>query len=274
MWVIVSLAVATFVIWRVIKSRSRKTALPKVRARPTPRLEVAERLAKIKSKRDFEQLQHEIERLENTDYKTGAANDRANAKLEFLREVEGWAWDTTIGCQLQIEGDIGTPLSTLQYAFKVVKPDDPIFANGKSVEWVDLGLDDLPETVPTWVEPLKRLRAVIESDATLAEKIRRIDAAYAKHADALEPIFDPEPPLSAGLAWRADDLAEQGLPKAAMLVAEGVVTDEDVLKIVPDEFEKRKGVGSKSKAALVEFQERLRAAKTASEAKDRSPPSN
>ena len=75
-----------------------------------------------------------------------------------------------------------------------------------------------------------------------------------------EEFFDIDGELSPGESWYADLLHEQGLPQAYALYSEGFTTPSKCLKIDPDDFLKRKGVGPKKVEQLIAFQAKAKRA--------------
>lgn len=233
----------------------------------SPHLTAQQIADRIRSKKDFNALLREIDRLNR---KLGSAGiseknyDKIADLSNKLQEAENIAQAKTIAWQLIVAESLDVPSEILAHAFKIYAADDTTI-DRKALErdgvswWTSLDPYSEPEDAPKSLAALRAFRKIVEGDGSVEDKVHAIDKLYAKMKDLFEGILVPSESLSAGQQWVAQVLTAQGLPNARDLVASGVLTGDNVLKIDSTEFKKRKGVGSARFKQFVEFQNRMRA---------------
>jgi hypothetical protein len=268
----IGIALFVFTAWVVLTLLGEKENAPISATLPQPALgkkaalfsrtyTVEQMVENIKSKNDFKALEREQAKVDRQMQRVGEKSyDRVVDYANRLQEVESRAQSKTIGWQLIVAESIDVPSEILSQAYKVFAPDD------KSIDaralkrdhlswWLKLDPYDDVENEPEWLLDLRAFRVIVEGQATVSEKIAAINELYARDGQTLAQIFVPREPLTAGQEWVARELEAQGLPLAVPLVAEGVTTAADVLKIDAADFGKRKGVGPARLKQFVEFQE-------------------
>ena len=219
----------------------------------------------IKSKEDFEALMREQENVAER-MKNPISEESYYRDCDYtnkLQEAEGLAQCKALGWQLIVEANMNVPLVILNHAFKIYAPgDNSIDAKALKLEglswWFKIDPYREAQQAPDWLPALKSFRTIAEGAYSVSEKITKIDVLYAEMEPLFLGILEPCPPLSAGQEWVASALSAEGMPFSRELVAEGVLTVEDILKIDENDFKKRKGIGPAKLKKFVEFQQLVR----------------
>jgi uncharacterized protein YhhL (DUF1145 family) len=198
-------------------------------------------------------LIHRIQTL--LDLKTGEVVKDIHSYFFKKPKVQSWQFVPYL--------NISTPSKVLAIAYKVFSREQYLqlkkeFPSHKD-DWISL--EDFEKEKPDEQLPfLKGFRNIIESKNTQEEKVNKINDLVATNKKTSCEYFDLEGLLKPGEQWFADKLHGYGLPMAHELYAEGYTTPVKCLKIDPEEFVKRKGVGPKRKQQLEAFQEKVRKA--------------
>lgn len=247
----------------VLKSK-HKPKLPKVPT-PTSKTEARQMVKELKTKEDVEAF---VESCEQAQDELFDKDDLTEKQLERLEEVLSDAIDLaeykTLFKQYVPDVNADTSLDDLKMAFKVITVDEysklpAKFKKDKQEYWQELCSEDEPDIPDEFIENLIAYREIVESPLSEPDMVAAIDDYLSEHPEFMEEHFgekDEDDPLTHGQEWFASKLAQLGIPAAFELYADGYTTVEKVLTIDPDEFIKRKGIGPKKKAQLIEFQEK------------------
>ncbi len=222
--------------------------------------------AKITTAAQYRALEQKLEKHESTlgDQKTEKAYDNACSKANILQAAIDIAESKIFNWQLIPVIDLQTPQSVLEHAYKLYSNEEyeqlRTTISNKYCDWLGLTVWDEEEEVDEDLPFLKKFRAVIESDKPQQEKVENINKLVAADKRNAKDFFDLDGHLKPGEQWFAGKLHNYGLPQAYELYAEGYTTPVKCLKIDPNEFIKRKGIGPKKKQQLEAFQEKVKKA--------------
>jgi len=219
---------------------------------------------KIQTLQQFRALERRMERAEER--YANADNNRAIEEAEKRHEILIEAWDIArekpFRWQYIPNLSPNTPLRMLKHAYKVFPADKYEEAKreigGSKNDWYALRGEDEREEKEPCLNGLKRFREIVEGDLPQDEQVKKINMLCSRSRDFAEEFFYDVGEMKPGDKWFAGILDDDGLPLAYELYKEGIKTPEDALKIDPNEFSGRKGVGQQRVQKLVEYQEKVR----------------
>lgn len=249
------------------KSRSRRGRQSARPSRRQPRQTLEEEAkaiaAEITTIKQFQALGRKQEAAEARQFEaeTDRGMESAAHRADVLRAAMDIAQRTTWWYQYIPELDLYTPKSVLDVAYKVYTQPEKDQLQGALDNlgiWQRLDVWNEPEEPEFDIAKLKRFRSIVESDAPQAAKIKRINKLVENDYEFFGDHFGQPDGMTSGDEWFAMQLRDAGLPLAFELYAEGFTTPNDCLRIDPDDFAKRKGVGTETAEKLREFQERVK----------------
>lgn len=225
----------------------------------------AEKISKeITTIKEFRALEKKVENsitsMSNTN--TEKAYDKACNRHDILEKALELASKKTLQWQFIPKIDIYTSSNILKYAHKIFSNEEyeEIHASiGEQSDWYSMTGWDEGDEPEAYTTTLIKLQTIIENDNSQEEKIKKITALVSKEK-ILNELFFKEKDLTAGEQWFAGLLEKKGLPLAFELYKEGYTNEAKCLEIDPQEFSKRKGVGTKKVEQLVEFQTKIKRA--------------
>jgi hypothetical protein len=232
---------------------------------PTTKTEARQMVKELKTKEDVASFIQSCERAQDEVHDNHHLSEKQLERLdEILSDAIDLAEYKTLFKQYLPNADIYTPLEDLKMAYQVLPVDEysklpTKFKKDKQDYWQELSAEDEPDIPDEFIDNLIAFREIVESNLPDDEVVKAIDDYLAEHPIFMEEHFgekDEDDTLTHGQEWFASKLAQLGLPAAFELYADGYTTIENALTIDPEDFIKRKGIGPKKKAQLIEFQEK------------------
>ena len=221
--------------------------------------ESADKITTLQQARKFEDRVHKaVDRI--NDAKTGRGIESAERKLAILEKAQEIIENKVFTYQFIPNLALDTPQNILDAAYKVYQPEEIDSAkeslSDDDHDWMPMDMWAEKEDPEPFFNALKKFRQILDSDEPEEKKAKKVNQLV-KRSESLAEEFFVNDDFAPWEQWQIDKLKVLGAPLADALYREGTVKPEDYLKIDPDEFIKRKGVGPKTQQALIEFQEKI-----------------
>lgn len=222
--------------------------------------ETADKVTTLQQVRKFEDKVHKAADRIN-EAKTGRGIESAERKLGVLEKAQEIIENKVFTYQFIPSLALDTPQNILDAAYKVYQPEDIDSAkeslSDDDNDWMPMDMWAEKEDPEPFFNALKKFRLILDSDELEEKKAKKVNQLV-KRSESLAEEFFVDDDFTPWEQWQIDKLNVLGAPLADVLYREGIAKPEDYLKIDPDEFIKRKGVGPKTQQALIEFQEKIR----------------
>jgi len=258
--------VAIFILWIVGKfgSGGSKKTTSKNRQEKDVSGEAREIADNVTTIQQFRSLERKLENAENrmSEVESERAYENACHKHDVLQAAVDIAQSKIYQWQFIPTVDLSTPKHILDHAYKVYSNEEynelRSTISGDKSDWYGIDGYGEKEDPEPYIKSLVKFRAIVESNESREEIIKKINQLVTRNKSLSEEFFDPESLLKLGDQWFAEKLRNDGLPLAYDLYSEGYTTPEKCLEIDLEEFSSRKGIGSKKIEQLKQFQSRVR----------------